>query len=1213
MAIYSDNLRDRAYQFFIEEAEELLQQLESGLLTLKQERSTPKVHSLMRAAHSIKGGAASVRLETIKDISHRLEDVFRALYNESVEIDTELESDLLAAYDCLRDPLIAQIEFGEFDELAARSKAELIFDRIEAKLGDALERVDDYIPSSSDLGVDMVASIFEIDVAQGIERLEAIIANPENYEIAGELRAQAEVFGGFGELLNLPGFTSISQTATAALDAHPDRALEIIELILVDLRSAREKVLAGERSSGGSASPALLALAEDNNQNKSPVAEYSAENFDSLAVSANLDNEIFNNINLTEEKSFQLQEILSRDGEYKEENTSETEGEWEDSPSLAEIFNNSDIAGEIEEILSREEEFKEENISITKETFPELEENLSLEEIFNNSNIAEEIEEENPLEMEGGLPESSEEIFNNHSGELKNAEFSEKSDQVSQSQQKASKESLALDDIFRDFKAEKSAELENTEASENSSMLEMQTKRSNRFEDIEETVNSIEQIFDRLPSIQDNKNPNQNKSFLGKKAETKSEQTAKIKQDSETSKKTETEKKKKFKGRTNRKRTSSQRSGSGLSVRVDVERLEKMNNLVGELAIERNSLSLQNQQLQSTVRELLNKFVQFKHKTAKIQDISDKMLLSPTSSNNFDSQSNQFEGFLAGETDFDSLEMDSYGATYSALQDLIEEVMQLEEAVDDIVLLSKQSDRSINKQRQMLNYIRDELMWSRMLPLAEVFNRFPRLVRDMSLKFNKSANLKISGDGVLVDKAVLEKLYDPLLHLIRNAFAHGIESPEKRKQLGKHEVGKIEISAYHQGNQTFIEVKDDGDGLNTEKIAKRAIQLGLLTKEQAQAKSKADILEFIFQPGFSTANQVSELSGRGVGLDVVLDQLKSLKGKILVNSSPGEGTTFTLRLPLTLTISKLLICLSGFDAIALPSDSIEEIIIPKSGQLRKLRGQTLLDWQMQVIPVHKLKDLFEYNYPLPHNSITEVFNNTIPTPQSWADPLLLLRRGQEIFALEVDRIVTEQELVIKPFGLAITPPNYLYGCTIVGDGSLVPVINGSILLSLSLEEDRDRQLTIHSDRDDKSAIDKKQKDSNWGIVTVLIVDDSSALRRTLALSLQKATYRVLLAKDGKEAIDKLEQNPRVNLIICDIEMPNMNGFEFLSYRRQKPEIAQIPTAILTSRSSTKHYKLAMQLEADAYFSKPYVESELLEAIEQILNPPQSETIPSDEI
>ena len=349
---------------------------------------------------------------------------------------------------------------------------------------------------------------------------------------------------------------------------------------------------------------------------------------------------------------------------------------------------------------------------------------------------------------------------------------------------------------------------------------------------------------------------------------------------------------------------------------------------------------------------------------------------------------------------------------------------------------------------------------------------------------------------------------------------------------------------------------------------------------------------------------MSELSGRGVGLDVVLSQLQSLKGKISVNSTPGEGTTFSLRLPLTLTISKLLVCLSGSDAIALPSDSIEEIIIPRSSQIQESAGKTFLKWQMQEIPAYRLQDLLQYNYPLPNRTVSDIFNSTVPTPESWASPLLLLRQGKQMFALEIDRIVTEQELVIKPFGGAIAPPSYLYGCTIMGDGSLVPVINGSILLSYNFDEEIEGELTIDTSQQQK-------RDSHWDVTTILIVDDSSTLRRTLALSLQKATYRVLQAKDGKEALSKLEQHPQVNLIVCDIEMPNMNGFEFLSYRRQKPQIANIPIAMLTSRSSKKHRQLATQLGASAYFSKPYVELEFLKAIEEIIKETRSQTIPAN--
>jgi chemotaxis family two-component system sensor histidine kinase/response regulator PixL len=259
-------IRDQAYQFFIEEAPELLQAIESGLLTLKQEKNTSHVHNLMRFAHSIKGGAASVELEAIATLAHRLENIFKVLYSDELKIDTDLESQLLQAYDCLRLPLMEQIQSGYFDPSQAFDLAEPIFAQLEERFSEQLSQADTYMPSSADLGVDMTQSIFEVDVAQGLERLTIVVANPQDYEVAGELRAQAEVFAGFAEFLNLPDFGAIAQTTLAALNAHPESALEITQLALVDFQLARAAVLAGRNSSTRSCveikpSPALVALA----------------------------------------------------------------------------------------------------------------------------------------------------------------------------------------------------------------------------------------------------------------------------------------------------------------------------------------------------------------------------------------------------------------------------------------------------------------------------------------------------------------------------------------------------------------------------------------------------------------------------------------------------------------------------------------------------------------------------------------------------------------------------------------------------------------------------------------------------------------------------------------------------------------------------------------------------------------------------------------
>ena len=259
MAIDSD-IRDHAYQYFIQEAPELLQVIESELLTLRADRSTAKVHNMMRAAHSLKGGSASVGLETIKTLAHSLEDIFKALFNPELEVDTEIESLLLQAYDCLRLPTMEQITTGHFNSDQAMAAAEPVFAEIEARFGDFIGGSAD-LPGSIELGVDIALSIFEVDIAEGLDRLEAVLATPETKEVAGELRAQAEVFAGIAELLNLPGFGAIAQTAIAAVDAHPAQALQITQVALADFQAARLAVMAGDRTVGGAPSLALAKLA----------------------------------------------------------------------------------------------------------------------------------------------------------------------------------------------------------------------------------------------------------------------------------------------------------------------------------------------------------------------------------------------------------------------------------------------------------------------------------------------------------------------------------------------------------------------------------------------------------------------------------------------------------------------------------------------------------------------------------------------------------------------------------------------------------------------------------------------------------------------------------------------------------------------------------------------------------------------------------------
>ncbi|MEL6927452.1 MAG: hybrid sensor histidine kinase/response regulator [Cyanobacteria bacterium J06600_6] len=1195
------DIRDQAYQFFIEEAQELLQVLETGLLELRQDHSTPKVHELMRAAHSIKGGAASVELSTIGLLAHRLEDFFKALYSDEVDFDAELESLLLQGYDCLSDPLLAQIETGAFDEEAALIKAEPIFNALENRLSEALENADNYIPSSNDLGVDIVASIFEVDVAHALENLRRVGQNPSSYEPAEELTGTLEMFAGFAELFNLPGFNDIVQTALTALQLNPGNVLAILSATIVDCTSATEQVLAGDRQQGGTVSAALIELAQRQVAQSTiePQTETLAGDIwsndsmgdDIFAGDLDLAQPPEENIfaETTEELiSTEFAKTAAKVDEISQIFDSLSDQTIQDKPAADTELDFQSLIGDADHLWS---DLSEQPVPAAADqtSAPQIDEIAQIFDLVAQKESATKSDRAEINTDTEGLwstmtdSETTENIFDavlNFASEPESASTAVEPEDLATDWSEVPSDS-DVDNIWSVIEppAVESAPTVETQAPDSgSSPLKFQTDNSSSiFTAIEAIADGFEDLAVATP---ESLLPNVPKSEPSPKPQPN-------------------------------QHSSSPKKVSKLSVRVDLERLERMNNLVGELTINRNSLGLQNEQLQSNVSELEQKFIRFRGVTKQLQEVSDQMLLDARTRNALNSHL-----LLSSPTsksnevaEFDALELDSYSRLYSALQEILEEMVQLEESVEDITIFAQQSDRTISSQKQMLGQMRDELMWVRMLPLDRILQRFPRTIRDLASKYQKPVDLRLYGTGVLVDKAVLEKLSDPLLHLLRNGFDHGIEDSEIRIKQGKPPTGSIEIRAYHQGNQTVIEVKDDGKGLDLQRITQKGIEQGLITSREAASATPEQLYELIFEPGFSTAAQVSEISGRGVGMNIVRSQVETLKGKISVTSSPGAGSTFTLRLPLTLTIAKLLVCSLGTTAFAIPSDSIEEIIIPLAERLKIANGQKFLDLNGKLVPVYSLPKLLGYNCPVPDRNSDSNVLKTIAPPEDWASPLLLLRRGQKLFALEVVSLLSEQELVIKPYGEAISPPIYSYGCTILSDGSLIPAFDGSALIGMILGEKQHfvakaqevpEEDLLQSEQTSEAISFTGGEKQITAVKTIMVVDDSTALRRTMALTLEKEGYRVVQQKDGKEALNGFKQNPELDLIICDIEMPVMNGFEFLGMRRRDSALAQVPTFMLTSRSGAKHRSLAKQLGADGYFTKPYVEQDFVREIKQIL-------------
>jgi chemotaxis protein histidine kinase CheA len=638
-------------------------------------------------------------------------------------------------------------------------------------------------------------------------------------------------------------------------------------------------------------------------------------------------------------------------------------------------------------------------------------------------------------------------------------------------------------------------------------------------------------------------------------------------------------------------------------VRVDLDKLKRLNYLAGELLTIQNRQTTVDEQSQEVVQRLMRQLQLHRQVLLQMRDWSDRMMIQPQrqsirAENGAAKQSSWSPRFDSLE--FDTLEMDPYGEFHILLQSALEDTVQIEESVEAISLYSQTSNQTLEKQRRLLTDVRDDLMTASMSPLSELFNRFPRLLQQLAVVHRKPAELHLSGTEVLIDKLVAEKLYDPLLHLIRNGFDHGLESSDARLQAGKPEAGQIQLHAFQRDRSTVIQVIDDGQGLNFDRIFKRAVEKGLLRAEDTATITQTQLINCLFEPGFSTASQISDLSGRGVGMDVVKTQVEALQGSITVYTEPQRGSTFELRIPLDLNVAKVLVCRAKSQTYAFLAESVQQALLPLSDQIQEWRGQRVLRWQPrgqaeQLIPIRRLSECMEYTNPLPEDwNIT-----TSSQMKEMGNPLLLLGEGSDVLALEVDQIVGEQELVIRPVGSLIAPPAYTVGCCILADGRLTLLLDSAAFLVPSSEESTGNHLALSglSAPNPPTEVDVASLPT---VTQVLVVDDSITLRQNLVLVLQKAGYQVFQARDGEEALKQLEQRSGIRLVISDVEMPGMNGFEFLSRRAQSPTFAKIPVVMLTSRGSDKHRQMAAELGANGYLTKPYLDQELLDKVSSLL-------------
>ncbi|HEY9826398.1 MAG TPA: response regulator [Stenomitos sp.] len=642
---------------------------------------------------------------------------------------------------------------------------------------------------------------------------------------------------------------------------------------------------------------------------------------------------------------------------------------------------------------------------------------------------------------------------------------------------------------------------------------------------------------------------------------------------------------------------ANRKAGIAQTMKVGVKQLDNLSNLVGELVINRNTLEDNQERLRQFLDNLLFQVQQLGELGTQMQDLYERSLLESSlmgasrgvATSAVGNNTGSGSGSHASGFSFDALEMDSFTGFHSLSQEMIERIVRVREAASDIEFVVDSNEQVTRTFRQVTTQVQEGLTRSRMIPFAQIAERLPRAVRDVSLKCGKQARLELDGRDTLIDKGILERIYDPLTHLVNNAIYHGIESPEVRQSLGKPPEGVIKIRVFYQGNQTIISISDDGAGINVEAVKAKAISKGLISPEDANAMSKQEIYGLLFQSGFSTNDQVDQLAGRGVGMDVVRSSISELRGVINTDSTVNKGTTFTIRLPLTLSITKALCCFHQNSSIAFPIDGVEDVLDLASEQLLPgEEGHSFIMWRDRPLPCKPLTQLLGYNRALKRSNR---YNNADSASKV---SVVILRSGDDLVGLQVDEVLGEQEIVIKQLAGPVPKPLGISGVTVQGDGRVMPIADVLELVELSLDR-------LEVNHQFWQSIPEATKSEGQSEPTVLIVDDSITVRELLSMTFSKAGYRVEQARDGLEAWEKLRSGLPCDVIFCDVEMPRMDGLELLSRLQQDEDLHDLPIAMLTSRGASKHKKMAVNLGAKGYFTKPYLEEVLLDAAQRMIN------------
>ena len=601
-------------------------------------------------------------------------------------------------------------------------------------------------------------------------------------------------------------------------------------------------------------------------------------------------------------------------------------------------------------------------------------------------------------------------------------------------------------------------------------------------------------------------------------------------------------------------------------LRVNADTLDHLINEAGEVAIARSRVEAELRLIRQTLHDLSESVGRMRGQLREVEIQADSQVQSQLSVQEDHKKS-----------DYDPLEFDRYTRLQELTRLMVESLSDIASIQAALGKNLGETDAALLAQTRTTREVQQQLMRMRAVPFATLNERLYRVVRQTARDVEKKAELEIEGAEVELDRSVLERISAPIEHMLRNALAHGVESPATRVKAGKPEAGRIVLTLRQEANEIALVLSDDGGGLDLERLHQKAIEKSIVSA--TQQLSDAEKAQLIFASGLSTAEAVTELAGRGVGMDVVRNEIATIGGRIDISTARGQGTSFTVYLPLTLAVTQAVLIRSGGGLFALSTAMVEQVLRVRSDEMAGLYATKRVEFQGR-------------NYPL--HSLAHMFGGSVSTELQNYNSVLLLRSGIQRVALHVDELMGNQEIVVKSLGPQLARMAWVSGATVLPDGSIVPLINPVVLARRTLSGVPDFEHTTLVPH-----LPGRGKKAATVAPIVMVVDDSLTVRKITTRLLEREGYQVVTAKDGLEALEQMRETlPAIMLV--DIEMPRMDGFDLTRNVRGDPRTKDIPIIMISSRTAEKHRSQAAALGVNQFLGKPYQEAELLAQIAAFL-------------